>query len=389
MSLITKQNRISVKPFATLPPLLEIPAISPPTPSVSVSDVSSRWGAETAPGVDLAEGCLLTKAVKYTHRIVSWVDCACSGDSRLIEELIDELGICHLAEFKIDKPCNLSFLESYIHTSLNDFAFIAVTASSSTLEGLISLLQDDNNMRQQKIDDYGDVYSRSPDVFSSPYIRDPMLELVALHPHHFLPLGSALTIYDPASCTLKNYFAAEDNCLRESPKAHSPRLPPFRHTGLRHPLGYPNVFLIALNAEIKFRRYFRRTQQSSPLPDDVVALMRRTMDLVDLIYWIPVPKKGSPGEEIVAERMGLEVGDTDDIQERYWSWITARHREDRQETRAFRNMDPEQRKAYVTALIAGPDADYWPYNESLGPTSTASLYSDKSNVDAWMNDINP
>ena len=41
-------------------------------------------------------------------------------------------------------------------------------------------------------------------------------------------------------------------------------------------------------------------QPAIPLPADVIHLMHRTMDLVNLLYWEPVPKKGSPGEAALA-----------------------------------------------------------------------------------------
>jgi hypothetical protein len=53
-------------------------------------------------------------------------------------------------------------------------------------------------------------------------------ELIALHPEHFL--RSLLTVYDPAARTYKNYVAARDQCVRESPDPDSPHLPTFRHT---------------------------------------------------------------------------------------------------------------------------------------------------------------
>ena len=45
---------------------------------------------------------------------------------------------------------------------------------------------------------------------------------------------------------------------------------------------------------------------TTPLPDDVLALMRRVVELVDLLYWAPVPTKGSKGYTIVAERALLK-----------------------------------------------------------------------------------
>jgi hypothetical protein len=66
-----------------------------------------------------------------------------------------------------------------------------------------------------------------------------------------------------------------------------------------------NIFLLAINVDIKFRRYFEMIQQQPPttaqLPDDVLVLMRRVLKLVDLLYWGPMPTKGSKGEAIRAE----------------------------------------------------------------------------------------
>jgi len=40
---------------------------------------------------------------------------------------------------------------------------------------------------------------------------------------------------------------------------------------------------------------------SVSLPADVLILMRRTLELVDLLYWMPTtPTKGTPGEKIMA-----------------------------------------------------------------------------------------
>jgi hypothetical protein len=128
---------------------------------------------------------------------------------------------------------------------------------------------------------------------------------VALHPEHFLPLGSMLTVYDVGTATYKHYVAASDRCLRESPHPSSPRLPAFHHVSEdREPIYHRlNVFLVIINAEIKFRRYFAMAQPTTPLPADVIHLMHRTITLVDLLYWKPVPEKGSRGEEVVAEML--------------------------------------------------------------------------------------
>src|ERR1700722_5129773 len=77
MSLRTKSGRITVKPFARVPALRGLPEIK--RAGGSVSSVSSRHGIDG--GVDLAEGCLITRSIKYTHRLAHWVNAVRSGDS--------------------------------------------------------------------------------------------------------------------------------------------------------------------------------------------------------------------------------------------------------------------------------------------------------------------
>ena len=126
-----------------------------------------------------------------------------------------------------------------------------------------------------------------------------------MHPEHFLPLGNMLTVYDPSTTTYKHYVAASDRYLRESPHPNSPRLPAFHHVSEAREPTYLrlNVFLVIMNAEIKFRRYLAMPQPTTPLPADVINLMYRTIHLVDLLYWQPVPEKGSHGARVVAKRL--------------------------------------------------------------------------------------
>jgi hypothetical protein len=76
MSLVTPEGRFTVKKFAAVPSLLDQPAIQRPSPTVS--NVSSLRGPDG--GVDLAEGCLVTKTVKYTHQLAHWVNAVRNGD---------------------------------------------------------------------------------------------------------------------------------------------------------------------------------------------------------------------------------------------------------------------------------------------------------------------
>jgi len=103
MSLLTREGRITVRAFAAVPTLVDLPEIQQ-APG-SVSNVSSFRGAGGR--VDLAEGCILTKSVKYTHQLVHWVNAACRGDpgevvsKKLIGDYSPQLlntifsGVCH------------------------------------------------------------------------------------------------------------------------------------------------------------------------------------------------------------------------------------------------------------------------------------------------------
>lgn len=84
MSLLHR-GRISVKPFAEVPPLAA--ANLPPILRAqgSVSNVSSRHGAEE--GVDLAEGCLVTKTIKYTHQLAHLINAVRNEDPQPIASI--------------------------------------------------------------------------------------------------------------------------------------------------------------------------------------------------------------------------------------------------------------------------------------------------------------
>ncbi len=140
--------------------------------------------------------------------------------------------------------------------------------------------------------------------FTIPQIADPEFEFVVLHPSYFLPGNAVLTVYDHDSTTAnhKDYVVAEDQCLRESRDSRSISLPPFRPKSNNRPsLHRLNIFLVILNAEIKFRRYGRLHSLANDLPPNVQSLMALTQALVDLLYWTPIPRKGSQGEQLRAQ----------------------------------------------------------------------------------------
>jgi hypothetical protein len=136
------------------------------------------------------------------------------------------------------------------------------------------------------------------------------------------------------------YVSAEDGSLRQSFSADSPPLPTFHDATKRSNISKKiNVFLVILNAEIKFHRYLHMISQTpprTPLPANVINLMHLTMELVDVLYWKPVPIQGSHGEPIFAEKM--------------------KYSQSVDKKRKFHfpaDMDLKARKEYGTALMSG------------------------------------
>jgi hypothetical protein len=208
--------------------------------------------------------------------------------------------------------------------------------------------------------------------FSSPSFRDPEYELVALHPEHFLPRGSTLTVSDRLTGSCKNYVAAKDQHLCESLELDSPRFLAFHHNfECRNDTRHMNVFLVVLNAEIKFERYLKMVclhPPTTPLPQDVLTLMKRTMELVELIYWEPIPRKGSNGEKIAAnwgtdrrQNPGrvvqpgatMNIESKGEFQEDKISPCLLTTSDRRRTRHLLANMDLETRKAYGRAIMSG------------------------------------
>jgi hypothetical protein len=82
MSLITKEHhRLSVKPFASVPALLDLPEIRRQLEPATGTD--SKVSSHLSPmhgGVGLEEGCLITKSIKYTHQLAHMVSAVRFGD---------------------------------------------------------------------------------------------------------------------------------------------------------------------------------------------------------------------------------------------------------------------------------------------------------------------
>jgi len=109
---------------------------------------------------------------------------------------------------------------------------------------------------------------------------------------------------------------------------------------------------------------------TTPLPADVLNLMHLTVELVHLLYWNPVPTKGSPGEVVFVERMRRcqkyplkrKSSDTSEnseggiVEDKKMGKLT-RSQPNFGHERKFdlpADMDLEARKEYGRALMSGP-----------------------------------
>lgn len=80
MSRLTRNNCLSVKPFAAVPALLDLPEIL--RESASVSGVSTdSCLSSTRNHIQLAEGCLITKSISYAHQVAHIINAVHEGDS--------------------------------------------------------------------------------------------------------------------------------------------------------------------------------------------------------------------------------------------------------------------------------------------------------------------
>ena len=125
-----------------------------------------------------------------------------------------------------------------------------------------------------------------------------------------------------------------------------------------------------------------------PLPTDVLALMRLTIELVNLLYWKPVPRKGSPGEAFLAalkanERLNPARSTRSDptktivrasseemeMRREDGGYTQHRSRETSGRRRRFHwpaDMDLEARQSYGRALMSGHGTPLFPsFHKSL------------------------
>ncbi|KAF9557060.1 hypothetical protein CPC08DRAFT_710699 [Agrocybe pediades] len=234
--------------------------------------------------ISITEGCFITKQSGLHLENLYWVKPA-QDNARLQLEVavyLNDLGLVR-SDFSLDKASNITPLHPNLHDALDKQGFFAVTCSKRTLEALIALVEAENNNFIKRESNYIRYFD-----FKKPPFTDATYELVLLYPHHFLPKnGDALTVFSEHGNDLsgKMYFVSPDGALREGPDNTLPRLPAFSSNATRAREDMLNPFLVALNADIAFRR-FRERQH--PLCKDYDDLIDLTIELVNKIYFQPL-----------------------------------------------------------------------------------------------------
>ena len=111
MALLTDEGRFTVGPFARVPAMLDLPEI-PPRPSNTVPNTTPSQDAASRHSVDLTEGCMLTKSIRYTHQLAHWVN-AVRGQGRDPSEVVGHkklISDCSLNAFSFRNiPWNLTW----------------------------------------------------------------------------------------------------------------------------------------------------------------------------------------------------------------------------------------------------------------------------------------
>jgi len=157
-----------------------------------------------------------------------------------------------------------------------------------------------------------------------------------------------------------------------------------------------NVFLVALNAEIKFHRYLEMIDShppTKPLPNRILALMRRTVELVELIYWVPVtPSKRRGSSERAAmgdhaknvERGSSEETGTEMEDEGTRDPVTFRAALSRRKELSWPvDMDLEARMAYGRFIMYNHDREYDPalFGDAIPVDGAVDPHSERPNVE--------
>ena len=124
----------------------------------------------------------------------------------------------------------------------------------------------------------------------------PEFQLVVLHLDQLLPNGSTL-LWQGSDDSYTPYKASSDKILRQvdaasilssrPPDLTALPFPPFRHATEREAHQALNVYLVLLNAEIKFQQFVRNVGLDKLHPD-MRDIVEQTIHIVDLMYSEPV-----------------------------------------------------------------------------------------------------
>jgi hypothetical protein len=112
--------------------------------------------------------------------------------------------------------------------------------------------------------------------------------------------------------TPKLYQVDSNGVLREAPlTSDSPRYPSFHFSGTRERGDRLNPYLVILAAELKFRRY-RASPNAPRLDAEYEALMTKTIDVANLLYWEPLT--GATAQRFFPSEPGekMDVDENDD-----------------------------------------------------------------------------
>ncbi|KDR72486.1 hypothetical protein GALMADRAFT_142810 [Galerina marginata CBS 339.88] len=127
-----------------------------------------------------------------------------------------------------------------------------------------------------------------------------------------------------------------------------------------------NVFLVVLNAEIKFRRY-KRMASVEPLSADVQELIEQTIKLVDLIYWEPEETAEGYHRLTAGAMRGISRAQPD--QQDIDMELGVRTHNEEADEEGFRrpgvDATLEERRDYGRYLISDHDSDLDSDNEEL------------------------
>ena len=201
---------------------------------------------------------------------------------------------------------------------MDKYDIFAITVSLDYGTYILDFLTDDLANRQSAMNETG----RSPprnfqasrippllamSLMSAQYFPSTEFQFVVLHPDQLLPHGSTLLrrnsddSYTPYKISSDQLRQADSSSILSSdrPSITAPPFPPFLHQTTRSLLQTLNIYLVLLNAEVKFQR-FAKNIGLDKLHPDMRAIAEQTIRIVDLMYSQPVRSGACIAIEVVA-----------------------------------------------------------------------------------------